>query len=331
MGKKLISLAVAFVMVFSLSIPAFANEIQTADYMTLDELNERHNAVRELQSQRSILQMEQYKETDVAIATASIDNNESKIAEISNQLEELGVREVALSELSFVTKSRSIEVPEATNESWELEEYTNILYRGTRYDVYVLTAQSKNINSMLFNKNVKILAAAPGIAAGTADYVRIIATAVSGTIGTVAGSIYDALITTISNLSKSTIIENVSATYQWQCDTIMHFVYVKQTGSSSEPRLCYAYNEASTLVKCTTDNITFNTGTPNILGFEDYSARQSGIMNGNANNLNNAIDSFINYSQIMHSFVCYVTISGVGNKSIVKQPICQEVYPSMID
>ena len=53
-------------------------------------------------------------------------------------------------------------------------------------------------------------------------------------------------------------------------------------------------------------------------------------MNTDADELDNAIDSFLNYYQVMHSFVNYVTITGIGNKSVIKNYVCQEVYPGMI-
>ena len=330
MNKKLLSLFIAIVMMFSLSIPAFAAENARNDYITIEELNNYHNEVRALQSQRSLLQMEQYQKTNNGISTASLATINAKLKEVDSKLEKLGVRKVSLSELSFVTKNRSIEVPDADNERWELEEYTNVLYNGVRYDVSVLTAQSTNTNSMLYDSDAKILHAAPGIAAGTANYLRIAVTAASGTVGTIAGSIYDAVVTTISNLTRSTIIENVSATYNWQCDTLMHFVYVKRSDSAGDPNLSYVYNEVNTSAVGVTSDVQFNSTSHNDLNYKIYTRSQSGIMNTDADELDNAIDSFLNYYQVMHSFVNYVTITGIGNKSVIKNYVCQEVYPGMI-
>lgn len=329
-NRKLLSLFMAVVMTLSLSIPAFASENASRDYISIEDLNRYHNEVRTLQSQRSLLQMAQYENANTGIATASLAAANAQLEEIDAKLNTLGVRKVSLSELSFVAKSRSIEVPEADNERWELEEYTNVIYNGARYDVSVLTAQSKNTASMLYDSDAKILHAAPGVAAGTAHYLRIIATAASGTFGTVAGTIYDAISTTVSNLTSSTIIENVSATYNWQCDTLMHFVYVKRSSFTGDPSLSYVYNEVNTSAVGVTNNVRFNSTSHNDLNYNVYQQRQRNTMNTGASSLNNAIDSFLNYSQIMHSFVNYVTITGVGNKTVIKHYVCREVYPGMI-
>lgn len=330
MNKKLLSLFMAFVMVFSLSIPALASESARNDYMTIDALNHYHNEVRALQSQRSMLQMEKYEQAHNEISTASLIGADAKLEEIDAKLEELGVHKVSLSELSFVAKTRGIEVPEPANERWDLEEYKNVLYNGVRYNVSVLTAQSNSTTSRLYDSDAKVLHAAPGIAAGTANYLRIAATAASGTVGTVFGTIYDAIVTTIGNLTRSTVIEDVSATYDWQCDTIMHFVYVKRSDSAGDPNLCYVYNEVNTSAVGVTRDVKFNSTEHNDLNYKIYKKSQSGVMNTDASNLSNAIDSFLNYYQVMHSFVNYVTITGIGNKSVIKNYVCQEIYPGMI-
>lgn len=330
MNRKLLSLFMAVVMMLSLSIPAFASENASRDYISIEELNRYHNEVRTLQSQRSLLQMEQYENAIDGIATTSLAAANAQLEEIDARLDTLGVRKVSLAELSFVAKSRSIEIPKADNERWELEEYKNVLYNGARYDVSILTAQSKTTSSVLYDSDAKILHAAPGVAAGTANYLKIAATAASGIVGTIAGSIYDAVVTTISNLTRSTIIENVSATYNWQCDTLMHFVYVKRSSFTGDPSLSYVYNEVNTSAVGVTNNVQFNSTSHNDLDYKVYRRSQSGIMNTNADDLDNAIDSFLNYSQIMHSFVNYIAITGIGNKSVITNYVCREVYPGMI-
>ena len=216
------------------------------------------------------------------------------------------------------------------NERWELEEYENVLYNGESYDLYVLTAQSKNHNSELYDHNAKIIHAAPGIAAGTANYMRIAVTAGSGIVGTIAGTIYDAVSTLISNLSRSTIIEDISATYSWQCDTIMHFVYLKPSSYSGEPILQYVYNEVNSNAVGVTENVTFNSTSYNDLGYKIYEARKLGVMDDNANDLGNAIDSYVTYHQLMHMFVEYVDIEGIGNKKVIRNYVCQYTMPGMI-
>lgn len=317
-------------MVFPLTIVPISTKADTVNCYTIEEVNQHHNEVRALLSRRSFLRMAQYTALNSESTARSSSSLNAQIEQIDKQLESLGVQQGSLSELGFSTQSRSVEIPETDYEKWYLETYNYVQYNGILYSVSVLTAESNDFNSVLYDSNVKVLYAAPGVAAGTADFLRILVTASSGIVGTIGGSVYDAVCTTISNLSSSTVIENVSATYNWQCDTLMHFAYVKRMDSSLNPELSYVYNEVNIIVKGTINNASFDATGLNKLKFEDYNASGEGIMSENANNLSNAIDSYLNYNQIMHSFVSHVSITGVGGKSVATHYVCKETYPSMI-
>lgn len=335
MFKKIIGIFLSIITVLSLGIPAMASEGLQSNYMTIDELNNYHNEIRTLQSLRSALQIARYETADNKINKQSFTSIDTLLNEIDEKLKDLGVKEVLPTELSFVTKdmsntNNSIDLPVTMNERWELEEYENVLYNGESYDLYVLTAQSKNQNSELLDHNAKIIHAAPGIAAGTANYMRIAVTAGSGIVGTIAGTIYDAVSTILTSLSRITVIEDISATYSWLCDTIMHFVYLKPSGYSGEPILQYVYNEVNSSAVGVTASITFNSETYNNLGFKINDAQMLGVMEDNANDLGNAIDSYVTYHQLMHMFVEYVDIEGIGNKKVIRNYVCQYTMPGMI-
>lgn len=220
----------------------------------------------------------------------------------------------------------------SSNETWFEVVHDSVYSDWVRYEVTVLTAQSANSNSVLYDTSSKSIHAAPGLAAGTADYLRIFGTAVSGVVGTIIGSCYDALCTTFNNLSTSTIIQNVSATYNWQCDTLMHYVYVRPYGSNADPLLCYVYNEVNALVLGVTNTVKFNNTQYNELGFCVYEKQSRGIMDYSAstNAFGNAIDCYLTYTGVKHSFVIYVTITGAENQSVARNYVCQEVYPGLL-
>lgn len=327
--KKVFCVILCLFALTSLTTNSFAYDLDIDECLTVEEMNEKHNEVRSLISQRSICRLEQYRLRGAGTAVVA-NSNKTTIDEIDKRLEELGVQKGTLSDLGFTANARGVEVPEATNEDWYLETYNGVIYHGIRYEVSVLTAQSKNTRSVLFDSKSSSLAAAPGIGAGTADYLRILVTAASGTVGTIAGSIYDAVCTTMSNISTTTVVENVSSDYDWQCDTMMHYVYVKRADSGFDPQLSYVYNEVNTLVHGSIVNVVFRNGASNTLGYIYYDRASYGVMNANANNLQNAVDSFLNYNMVMHSFVIYVTITGVGNKTVARNYVCQEVYPGLL-
>ena len=68
----------------------------------------------------------------------------------------------------------------------------------------------------------------------------------------------------------------------------------------------------------------------NNLDFDIYSAKTTGTMSKNANRPSNAINCYLNSSQIMHSFVDYEMITGVGGKTIIKNYVCTVTGPGMI-
>ena len=310
-----------------------ASGIKGGVYDTVQEVQSYFQTINELYNQRSFLRMEKYRNMN-NIAVVSSTSIDEKIEEIDLKLKELGVRKIASSELTERQAMNSIRAIEGSNETWTEVVHDSVYSDWVRYEVTVLTAESANVNSVLYDSASKTIYAAPGVAAETADYLRIYGTAASGIVGTVFGTIYDAVNTTISNLSTSTIIENVSATYNWQCDTLMHYLYVKPYGSTSEPTLCYVYNEVNTLVLGVTNSVRFNSTEYNgeKLNFDVYEKRSKGIMDYSAatNGLGNAINCYLNYTGVKHSFVVYVTISGAGNKSVAKNYVCQEVYPGLL-
>lgn len=255
--KKWIALIMSMIMAFSMNITTVLADSISTEIITLEEFDLNHDKVRELQNQLSHLQMLKYEQENTGIVEIPIEKIEAQIKIIEDKLIELGVREVSICDLDFVALPEGVTVPSTTNERWSLEEST-VTYDGVKYKISVLTAQSKKKASTLFDNGAKVLHAAPGLKASVADYIRIAATAASGTVGTVVGSIYDAISSTISNLSKSTVIEDIEASYTWQCDTIMHFVYVKKASASGNPKLCYVYNEVNTNVVGVTDNVQFN-------------------------------------------------------------------------
>lgn len=98
---------------------------------------------------------------------------------------------------------------------------------------------------------------------------------------------------------------------------------LKRSSFTGDPILSYVYNEVNTSAVGVTNNVRFNSS-HNDLDYNVYQQRQRNTMNTGASSLNNAIDSFLNYSQIMYSFVNYVTITGVGNKTVIKHYVCRE-------
>lgn len=323
--KKIVSLILALIMSITTFVPCFGSEFGNSNYLTIDEINEKHNEVRELINQISALKMKDSRNDNNSIMYSS--STKREIEEIEKELALLGVEKISISEIDNSISMRSVEIPESTNENWYKEEY-NYSTGGSPYTLTIITGQAKNKNSVLWDEGMNVkLTAAPGIAAGTADYIRIAATAATGTIGSIFGTIYDVLSTTISNLTTSTIIQNVESTYRYQCDTVMHYVYVKPINSSLTPRLCYIYNEVNVYALGVVDNVKFNSTTHNSLGTTQYELEDYGLMRSGASNMSNAVNSYNNTATYQTRFVTTVKFSGVGNKTVKTIYVCTDTSP----
>ena len=326
--KRLLSCILCVVLVLLIAPKPVVTAIDDTS-MTVEEMNNIHNEVRALLRERSFYHMYNNSLGDAELSTRTT-SHENVTENIDARLAELGVRQGTLAELGFADHSRSVDVPDTSNENWYLETYIGVIYHGVRYEVSVLTAQASNKKSDLYDSGSKTLHAAPGVAACVADYIRILATAASGTIGSVIGTIYDAVSATVKNFKTSTVIEDVTAAYIWHGDTIMHYAYVKRADSDFEPRHTYTYNEANAFVSGTTIKISFNDGTPNNLTFSPYEDSYESVVYSDANNLQNAVDCFLNYPNVAYAFVDCMDILGVGGKRIAKYYTNQEVYPSWL-
>ncbi len=325
MKKKLLSFLVIMCLAVSTYSPALAvlEDIDGTDgeYITVDEMDRRYDRIAELQSQRSILLMEEYakRETGKSELCSNASNYE-QIARINSELMQLGVQQIQPSVSTQSYNTNDIEIPNTPNERWELKEF-HVTYENHLYDVYVLSATSKNENSKLFSRGTKVIRSkALGVAAGTADYIRMVLAAASGTVGSYAETIYDLLKLTINNLQKDTIINDVESTYSWQCDTLMHYVFVKLAGTTQTPLHSYTYNEINVLVNGTLSKINFENSGLDKLGFENKEYSLERIMVTRENNLSNAVDCYLHYG-FMHSMVQSVTITGVAGEKVAKPSI----------
>lgn len=327
----MVSVLLCLIIVFVFPMSAVATEIAGSSFDNIDEVQLFVESVGELYAERSFLRMKKNSISSRDAAVMSIDTIDEKIKEVDQKLEALGVRFTVSPE---TLEKQNSSIRSGLSETWSEVVKDSVYSQGVRYELTILTAESADTSSILYNSSSKTIHAAPGLAAGTADYARIYGTAMSGVVGTVFGTIYDAVNTTLSNLSTSTVIENVSATYNWQCDTLMHYIYVKRYGTNEQPLLCYAYNEVNTLVLGVTANVKFGqTDYPgNKLNYDVYELRSRRIRDDSArtNSLGNAINCYLNYSGVKHSFVSSVTIMGAGGNRVIKEYVCQEPYPGLV-
>ena len=331
MRKRCISFILTLALAMTLmTMQGFALE-NTSECISIEEMNKRHKEACDLLDELRTLQLNKNRQIKDGVVVASA-NDDTKMQEIKEKLLSLGVREISQEELGVSSMARGVTIPTSPNESWFLAEYITT-YQGIQYQVSDLIAQPYSDTSKLIEIGSGSLYTASGLMAGSANYLEIVVTSAVGalgTIGSVASTIYEVLKASISNLQTTTIIQNIDAVYMWQCETKMHFVYVKRIDSSAEPRLCYVYNDATVNVTGMTNSIQYNSTSQNNLGITVNNNAIDEIMNPGANNLVNAIDSFLNYSQIMHSFVDYVTIKGIDGKVLTKSYLCNDTMPGLI-
>lgn len=342
MYNRILSMALALVMSLSLCIPAFAqftnsqysNQMR-GEVLSIEEAEKRDSQIRALMSERLQLRLREMMNQDNSDANILYGLNSGtsskRIHSIDEELKSFGVvflQPDAVQSVLPMHKSM-LAARNGNINTWTTWTQKVRFSNGKYYEVTTLCAEPNCKESALMESGVKIIHAAPGIAAGTCSFIRIALMASTGTAGTIASTVYDVFSTISKCVSKSTVVDNADATYNYQFATTMYYRSVKEASTNQEPQLSYVNNKADTLVQVTTDNISFGQGNFK-LGLSTKTYEKSYTVD-TGSQLQNAIDSFLNCYLVMHSFLAPIELKGVdGAKVFVYNPYCR-IEPGFLD
>lgn len=244
--KKIFSLLTIICLLLAV-LPA--NVLATEnDYMTMDEAQERDNMIcsllRELDSLQDATSNAATLYRDVSAST--------RIYEIKSKLDELGVEIVSpttnsnINTRAIYTENLPTLSSLSANQTWAMWTSESVLYtNGTRYDVTTVRAIPKTTSSVLYQRNVYTQHASPMLEATYCYFVeQVITSKIPTAVKEYAATVAEVVDLVEEGMATSTIIKDVTATYDYTCNTYYFFRYVTPSGSSDAATLCYVDNAA---------------------------------------------------------------------------------------
>lgn len=220
MFKKLLSIALAAVMVLGMGTTAFASSSTNENQINIlfDEMTESLAL--------SLL----------ADNSADARKYNTKVDQIENQLSALGVQKLSEEELNKffddrgVESSRVSQPPNSNTVTWYLYNYSNYQYNSTNYDVQRLIAIGNNPGGMLVTgqDNVSFYSGKQKVANAVTNAVGIYAQKAVGTIPIVQWTPYELL---FSN-SSANVFNSSYVTHR--CVSSIAFTYVKKASQSDD-------------------------------------------------------------------------------------------------
>lgn len=250
--KRIISFLLSFVfMLLMMPSSAYAQQI-SSEVISFDDNLELQSYIDSLYVKRNELALD-------------FDRNKEQIDQIDQELASLGVEEISYAELanklgSTVSPQYTVNQPDSYT-TWTSRRYS-YNYQGNLYEIQVITGVPNSTSSKLsriaeFHSNPSY-----GITVGSINALKVVAGSVIGNLGNVgqglgvAITLYDAAKAYVSGLQKTTVFEDVYATYKANISANMRYVFVKTYGSadSGNQILCYVGNYATYITSIDIDD-----------------------------------------------------------------------------
>lgn len=329
MKRKLIALVLSFAMVLCMGGTASAVEaIHEARINAEADAIEAKRA--ELLEQRQALWMEKtFNAADLTSdQLAAIDE---EMIRLDRELEDSGVHEVSLSELDLdLGPCPMILVPADGNYKWTLADPVVRSYRGVSYEINTLIAQPQKIGCPLLLSGSLSQHEPAGVAAGLLGVMGCIAESAVGSvpIAGMAVTAYNALASFAgAAFTTSTIVDDVSAVYQWNYAVNTIFRYVNKVGENT-PKLSYVYNTAQGSQRYDIHSVTYNGIVhTNIVGAQ----KNSGIfLAPNASAWENAIKAYLDPTGVTTAFLWSINVTGVKDKNVITLSFPLYTSPGMM-
>ncbi|NCE66551.1 hypothetical protein D1159_18835, partial [Pseudoflavonifractor sp. 524-17] len=256
---------------------------------------------------------------------------EQELDEIDRQLSELGVEEIDPKSIDLASHpelASFIENGENSDYKWFTRTQL-IPYNGIQHIVYSLKIEPNSRNSKLYFDGSQSMQASPNKAAGTLLLMKSLAITYTGLntgVGIVVNFIDLVATQADVHLTTSTVVEDVTAVYQWMLSESVTFQYVKEVGTSDE-RLCYTFNQVEGVQKCDVHNVEF--GNKVVMGFDtvEYSIK---AMCTNADSIYNPLKAFHSTSAPTTEFVKSIKILGIDKKPVSTLSMILPIGPGVL-
>ena len=308
------------VMIFSSAAVVSAGEI--SEEVILKRATEKDQAIDALTSQR---------------IEALMEKDFSKMAEIDEELQSMGVEEITYAELCQKTKSAAPlgeQMPLRASDSSDTKMVTysnDIRHNGKWYTYMVVKVIPQNFNSKLaINQAYPVFQENRLLAAGKV----IVETAVNKIIGLtknnfveVVATAYD-LISEFIAIAQDTIIDNVTANYTWTALETAKFTYMPSDTINGEYIPIAACNDVTYTVTVNVPIIEFDYGVPNDdIIVKKYSGSYTAPLDSSASlALKRYIDGGGYHVNRLESF----DIKGIDGQFVRTVELLAPDYPSLV-
>jgi len=261
---------------------------------------------------------------------ALIENNQKLYDEINGSLEERGLSEVTLEEVIELTGSvpmidgstlspDSLDKPEmdalASSATFETV-YSTYVTGGRSYDVMRVYATPNGNTGTLYQTGNTSVTNSASAAANTMAFIKIGVSSVAGlasdTIGVVQ-TVYGALSGIVSQLSTTSTVTNIKATYVWNAAETCVFVYFPSPTIGGLWNVKAIYSKATSGVGVNVPTlVTSANGTIAVVQQKSYSGSATPV---NYNSTAKAFESYQN-GGTYQSRVSKITITGIEGKTV---------------
>lgn len=237
--KKYLAFILACIMILESSIRVYAVENGTQNVDIIVEDEDKNRQIDQLLSERCELELEYEK-------------NIFQINQIDKQLETLGVEEITMDEVR--QKVGQSAMPRYSVSSTSTTKWTSrrmvVAYANRQFEFQIIEGVPISQSSPLREDYTNVQYEKAGFVAGAVDAIKVVGVSALGAlpeIGTVLSvgiTVFDAFTAFISNLTSSTIIENVEGTAVVSFTSHVKYIFVKPNGSADAGNqvLCYAGN-----------------------------------------------------------------------------------------
>ncbi|NCE66549.1 hypothetical protein D1159_18825, partial [Pseudoflavonifractor sp. 524-17] len=256
-----------------------------------------------------------------------------ELDEIDRQLSELGVEEIDPKSIDLASHPElaPFVMADGNNADYQWTNTTKqVIYKGKRYMVSNLTVWPNSRNSKLYFDGTKVMYASPDKAAGTLALMKSLIMTYAG-LSTIAGTalnFIDLVATqTSAQLSSSTIIEDVTAVYQWMLTEYVTFQYVRESGTSDE-RLCFTFNRVEGPQKCDVHQVKFN-GKKVEMGFQTAEYKIAAI-DFDQTDTYHAISAYLSTYEPTTKFIKEIDILGIDNQKVAAIPMLLPIGPGVL-
>ena len=316
--KKLFCCTLSFLLIFLPPVSAWAGS-EAAEYE--EEIIYLSN---ETDSELTIEEIDELIQT----RTMAYLFSDFELAEnITDILYQNGMEEISLAEICQITDYDGEITVSDSGATFETI-YGSYTSSGVTYQTMRIYA-TPSTGSNLYKSGVTTKKNSSSAAANVMKFISISSSAAAGIYSDSLGvvlTVYSALKSLVSQLSATTTITNISASYTWAVAETCVFIYIKN--SSGSWSLSAQYSKASASVTAVVPTLEY--GSDGAIADTLTKKYTGSITPNNYNSMSKAVSAFINGGIYSSARINKIIIKGISGKTVKSVSLLNPYYPASI-